>query len=66
VVEQTFDAQSSQTLTGFEQKTLRVVIENWLYHEDLGIVMDAATELRRRFSKTFPRPAWTVENYHVR
>lgn len=45
-------------MTGFEQKLLRVVIENWLYHEDLTVVMDASTELRNRFKLRFPRPAW--------
>ena len=45
-------------VTGFEKKSLRVVIENWLYTEDLSVLMDATSELRRRFRKTFPRPAW--------
>ena len=45
--------------TGFEEKPLRVVIENWLYNtSDITVLMDATTELRRRLSKTFERPAW--------
>lgn len=51
--------------TGFEQKQLHVVIKNWLYSEDLSVIMDTTTELRRRFKKVFPRPAWAEKGKHV-
>lgn len=44
--------------TGFEGKTLKSVIQNWLYNPDMDIVVDASREMRRRFSKSWPRPDW--------
>lgn len=46
------------TTTGFESKPLKVVILNWLYAEDLSVIMDATSELRKRFKRAFPRPEW--------
>lgn len=47
------------SLTGFEGKPLRTVIENWLYNaKDLETLFGSTTELRRRLSKTFKCPDW--------
>lgn len=45
------------TETGFEHKTLRQVIENWLY-ADIITAFYAEAELRKRFAKSFPEPEW--------
>lgn len=49
-------------ITGFEFKPLRAVIENWLYTTDVDVIADTAYEMRRRLSKTFPRPKWAIRN----
>ena len=46
--------------TGFEGKSLRCVIENWLYNQDTGVLFMASLELRRRLQRTFPRPSWAL------
>ena len=48
--------------TGFEQKTLRAVIEAFLWTSDVELMTDASCELRRRLAKTFPCPDWFKEN----
>lgn len=44
--------------TGFEDKPTRVVMENWLYHEDRDVRVSALTEMRKRFEQRFPKPEW--------
>jgi hypothetical protein len=44
--------------TGYEGKTLRVVIENWLYHPEVKERICASAELRKRLQKAFPVPSW--------
>lgn len=44
--------------TGFEQKSLRCVIENWLYNPDTKVLFMSSFELRRRLMKAFRRPDW--------
>jgi hypothetical protein len=56
--------QPTIEVTGFEGKPIRVVIENWLYHTDLSVLMSATAELRKRFSKTFQRPEW-AKRFHA-
>jgi hypothetical protein len=58
MLEQPMKAESP---TGFEGKLLKVVIQNWLYSDDISVVMDTTTELRRRFSKVFTRPTWAIK-----
>jgi hypothetical protein len=53
---------SNKMETGFERKTLRVTIENWLYHPDVKVRIAAATEVRARLSKSFPRPSYLQEH----
>jgi len=43
--------------TGFERKTMRQCIENWLY-ADIVTATYAESELRKRFEKAFPEPEW--------
>lgn len=49
-----------EIVTGFERKTLNVVIQNWLYTEDMDTRIAAALEMRKRFLtyKAFAKPAW--------
>lgn len=47
--------------TGYEEKSLRTVIENWLYNPDKDARVWALVELRLRFTKTFPRPDYLTE-----
>lgn len=49
---------AEEQLTGFEGKPLKVVIINWLYNDDLATLMDASSELRKRFKRAFPKPDW--------
>lgn len=51
--------------TGFEAKTMRQCIENWLYTHDMQIRVDASLELRKRFAKVFPRPDWVKHRSSV-
>lgn len=47
--------------TGYEHKSLRAVIENWLYNQDVRERIRASAEVRKRFTKTFPTPSWVKE-----
>jgi hypothetical protein len=54
------DIRKPPEKTGFEDKLLRTVIENWLYTTDMDLRVDAAVELRKRLMKTYPKPAWAI------
>lgn len=47
--------------TGYEDKTLKVIILNWLYHPTPADRISAGAELRKRFLKAHPRPDWLPE-----
>lgn len=53
--------------TGYEDKPLKVVIQNWLYLDPDPSLQSmeaywAEVEMRRRLTKTFPRPEWLPEH----
>ncbi len=49
--------------TGFEEKTLKAVILNWLYNDEDPIVwLSAHRELRKRLRKAHPKPDWARES----
>lgn len=52
------------TETGFEGKSLRVIIENWLYTGDEATRVAAALELRKFFRRTFQCPEWAKSTYN--
>lgn len=60
------DTTISANNTGFENKPLRTVVENWLYTDDMDTRVAASLELRNRFSKTWPRPDWAVTGNFTR
>lgn len=47
--------------TGYEDKTLKTVILNWLWHPTPADRIAAGSELRKRMIKHHPRPEWLPE-----
>ena len=50
--------------TGFEEKSFKTTIENWLYHPEFQVRLSAMIELRKRFRKTYKFPEWMIGNYN--
>ncbi len=49
--------------TGFEGKSLKAIIINWLYHPDFQTRVDAMIELRKHFRRVWPMPDWMRKQY---
>lgn len=49
-------------ITGFEGKSLKTTIINWLYTKDINIRVDASLEMRRYFLRIWKKPDWFTED----
>lgn len=50
--------------TGFESKSFKTIIENWLYHPEFQVRVDAMIEMRKRFRKTYKFPDWMIGEFN--
>lgn len=57
----TSSVEPEERSTGYEGKTLKAVVDNWLYHPVFHERISAGNEVRKRFLVRFPRPDWFKE-----